>query len=137
MKRLNKLVIFLLGPVITFLVLFGRPVMATWLGNDTYYSIGLFSLFGIVTLSLAFQSVYSYVMNGCNQPGLVLKLTFYAIPVYIFFVMTGMHIWGLNGFLAGKIIANTFVILFMQISMVHKKILKIPAHTVQSPGIIL
>jgi O-antigen/teichoic acid export membrane protein len=137
LKRLNKIVIFLLGPVITLLVLFGRPVMAIWLKNDSYYSIGMFSLFGIVTLSLAFQSVYSYVMNGCNQPGLVLKLTFYAIPVYIFFVMTGIHIWGLNGFLAGKIIANTFVILFMQISMVHKKILKMPAHTVQSPGMIL
>jgi O-antigen/teichoic acid export membrane protein len=123
LAQLRKITFLFFLPLIVILLLLGPQLLKMWLGSADYFSHTLFSLFSVITFSLAMQSVYSYVMNGCNQPGLLLKVTLFTIPLYLVLALAGIRWWGLNGFLIAKIVINTFIILGVQILFVHRKIL--------------
>ncbi len=123
MSRLKMLTVVFLVPAILVLVLFGPVLMKWWLGDASFYSLSLFILLGGITLSMAFQSIYSYLLNGCSKPYVLVKVTLLTTPVYLLCALAGIKFWGVNGFVAAKILINAGIILVVQIVYANRVVL--------------
>lgn len=121
-NRLIKMTVILMAPVLVILLLFGAPLMKFWLGDASYYSSGLFALLGVISFSMAFQAIYSYLLNGCSKPFVLMKFTLFTTPLYLVCALVGIRFWGVNGFIAAKILVNTGIILIVQIIYANRKI---------------
>lgn len=120
-KRLTMTISYITFPLMTILLITAKPIFVLLYSNRWLQSVPYFQVLCIVGLSSCLQAVNTQTIAAIGKSKLMFLWTLGKRTVGLTFMVGGLFLYGMKGFLVGVIIYNWFCY-FVNIGLVSKHI---------------